>query len=72
MEKVERIQKSTDMLIMEVKQGVAKLLNDSKLPLSVISMILHETSNQVDSTLNQLLLQEQEQQKQQAESEIEK
>ena len=57
-ENVQAPEKSIDLVIAELKENVADVLNGSNLPLSVISMILHELSGQVDSTLNYNITQE--------------
>lgn len=43
--------KSIDLIIPEIKDKIVSVLNESKLPITIISMIIHEISGVVDNTV---------------------
>jgi len=52
--------KSTNLLIVDTKQVIMDVLQQSNLPSVVCSMIVHEISNNVDLQANQTLIKEKE------------
>lgn len=47
--------KPIDIIIEETKEGVAKALNESQLPVSVLGLIMRELSQQITSQERQII-----------------
>lgn len=47
--------KSIDIVIEETKENVAKVLNESQLPISVLGMLMRELSQQITSQERQII-----------------
>lgn len=52
------MEKSINLVIVETKQQLINVLNQSGLPIGVCSMLLHELSGNVDDQYNQMLTSE--------------
>lgn len=51
------MEKHIDLIVIETKENIAKVANDSQLPLSILQMIFNEIFSQITNNLNAKLIQ---------------
>lgn len=53
------MEKSIDLAIFDFKQSLIKTINESKLPLSIVSFVINDIQQTVDGELNKRITEEQ-------------
>ena len=53
------MEKSIDLAIFDFKQSLIKTINESKLPLSIVSFVINDIRQTVDGELNKRITEEQ-------------
>lgn len=52
------MKKTTNLIILEVKENISNIISESKLPATIVAMIMHELTLNVDNQTNQIISKE--------------